>query len=96
MNREKILESAKDCVCKNREQQYGSPENNFSTIAFLWTNYLNASYPDSPNLVVSAEDVAAMMILLKVSRIASGTQKSDNWIDIAGYAACGGELSGEQ
>ena len=33
-----------------------------------------------------------MLILLKVARIKSGKKKNDNWIDIAGYAACGGEI----
>lgn len=26
--------------------------------------------------------------------IATGHDKADNWIDLAGYAACGGELEG--
>lgn len=38
------------------------------------------------------EDVAAMMALLKIARIASGHAKADNWVDLAGYAACGGEI----
>lgn len=38
------------------------------------------------------EDVAVMMILLKIARVAGGHGKSDNWVDIAGYAACGGEV----
>ena len=33
-----------------------------------------------------------MLILQKTARIASGHAKNDNWIDIAGYAACGGEI----
>jgi hypothetical protein len=33
-----------------------------------------------------------MMALLKVARIATGHGKADNWVDLAGYAACGGEL----
>lgn len=33
-----------------------------------------------------------MMILLKVARIGSGSRSRDNWIDVAGYAACGGEI----
>ena len=41
---------------------------------------------------LTPHDVAAMMILLKIARVAGGHGKSDNWIDIAGYAACGGEL----
>lgn len=91
--REEILERAKMCVCGDREEDYGSPENNFMTIAKLWTDYLHAEFKDF-NFILGPGDVAAMMILLKVSRIASGHGKSDNWIDIAGYAACGGELCG--
>ena len=33
-----------------------------------------------------------MMILLKVARVAGGSESIDNWVDIAGYAACGGEI----
>jgi hypothetical protein len=84
VNRESILQEAIRCVCGEREQQYGSPENNFKTIANLWSTYLNHD--------IAPMDVAAMMILLKVARVASGNSKNDNWVDIAGYAACGGEL----
>lgn len=41
---------------------------------------------------LTPQDVACMMILLKVARIKSGHHKDDNWIDIAGYAACGGGM----
>lgn len=33
-----------------------------------------------------------MMSLLKIARTATGAAKLDNWVDIAGYAACGAEL----
>lgn len=36
-----------------------------------------------------------MMCLFKIARIATGYGKADNWIDLAGYAACGGELEAE-
>lgn len=39
-------------------------------------------------------DVAIMMMFVKIARIQSGHHKDDNWVDIAGYASCGGELSG--
>ena len=42
--------------------------------------------------LVNAVDVAAMLALLKIARIASGHAKEDNWVDLAGYAACGGEI----
>lgn len=40
MNREEILKCAKICVCGDREQDYGSPENNFELIGELWASYL--------------------------------------------------------
>lgn len=78
-----ILENARKCVCGQREEDYGSPENNFQLIARFWELYLGTA--------VDVTDVANMMILLKVARNAGGS-KLDNWIDIAGYAACGGEI----
>ena len=66
------------------------------TIAKLWSQYLTARVGGNQTIInIMPDDVAAMMILLKVSRIASGNGKNDNWVDIAGYAACGGELCGQ-
>ncbi len=84
MTREEILETAIKIVTTDRDKQYGDPEDNFSTIANMWSAYLRKN--------IDAIDVAAMMILLKVARVGSGQAKDDNWIDIAGYAACGGEI----
>ena len=69
MKREDILDMAKTCVCGDREQDYGSPENNFDTIAKLWTTYLKSC--EHVHGDITSEDVAVMMILLKISRIAS-------------------------
>lgn len=96
MKREEILNQAQRCVCGDREQDYGSPENNFQTIAELWSVYLGKLPKDAngvPWLVPA--DVAAMLALLKIARIAGGGAKTDNWVDLAGYAACGGELETE-
>ncbi len=87
MKRAEILEAAKTCVCGEREQNYGKPEKNFETIAEFWTAYMGHH--------VNAKDVAAMLALLKIARIASGHAKEDNWVDLAGYAACGGEIEAE-
>lgn len=93
MTREEILNAAKQCVCHDRNNQYGSPEDNFKTIAYLWTNYLNAGNAlRGVGICLRAKDVAVMMILLKAARIATGSGSQDNWIDLAGYAACGGEI----
>ena len=84
MKRADILHTAEKCVCGQREQDYGSPENNFEIIAGFWTVYKGV--PFTPN------DVAMMMALLKVARIKSGGGTADSFVDLAGYAACGGEL----
>lgn len=94
LTRENILDTAKKCVCGDREQDYGSPENNFRTIANLWAAYLQGCGVRIDFL--EPHDVAAMLGLLKIARIASGHGKADNWVDLAGYAACGGELEGAE
>ena len=88
MTREDILTRAMTCVSGDREQDYGSPEQNFKTIALLWSVYLQRLGRG----YLEDRDVAAMLALLKIERIASGNAKADNWIDLAGYAACGGEI----
>ena len=85
MNRQEILEAAVKCVCGEREQDYGSPEDNFNRIATYWSAHLG--------MEITAEDVAVMMALLKIARIGTGTATDDSWVDLAGYAACGGELA---
>lgn len=94
MTRNEILEQARKCVCGDREQDYGSPEQNFQTIASFWEVYLKKSVSPGTDLCILPEDVAAMLALLKIARISSGHAKDDNWIDLAGYAACGGEIQG--
>ena len=42
----------------------------------------------------SAKDVAMMLALLKVARIKTGV-KGDSYVDLAGYAACAGEIATE-
>lgn len=93
MTREQFLDDAKKCVCTDREEQYGAPEDNFVTIAEFWNDYLEARYPEIEySSVIEAEDVAVMMALLKIARISTGKPKVDNWVDLIGYAACGGEI----
>ena len=86
MNRPEILDTAKKCVCGQREQDYGSPENNFERIADLWNAYLGAK-------TVDAVDVAMLLALLKVARIKTGRGTEDSFVDLAGYAACAGEIA---
>lgn len=68
-----------------RQENYGSPEDNFRRIADLWTDYLNRG--------IEPHDVAIMMILMKAARLMNNPSHLDSWIDIAGYAANGCELT---
>lgn len=87
-----LLDMAKAVVCGEREKQYGSPEDSFRAIADYWTVYLHQTGNLPEHRELTSEDAAIMMILLKIARQA-GRGKLDNWIDIAGYAACGAEIA---
>ena len=84
MTRLDTLKAAAECVCGSREEDYGSPEDNFAVIAALWTAYTGTA--------VTPKDVAMMMALLKIARAKAGS-KPDTYVDLAGYAACGAEIS---
>jgi len=92
MTRRECLEKAIAAVGgTDGEHNYGNgkPENNFQTIAGLWSTYVNAAY--SKDVEFTAKDVSMMMILLKVARAASNN-KEDTLVDLAGYAACACEM----
>lgn len=88
MNRSEILDTAKSIVNGAREEQYGKAEDNFSRIGGLWSVYLEKE--------ITAEDVAIMMCLFKIGRVVTGAGTDDSYIDLAGYAACAGELRAER
>lgn len=85
MTRSEILRAAEKCVCGQREQDYGTPEDNFQAIASLWSAYKGTDF--------SPLDASMMMALLKIARIKTGTATEDSFVDLAGYAACGGEVA---
>ena len=85
---------AKKCVCGKRKEDYGELEDNFTAVGRFWEEYLrDKCVSGCAEISVNAEDVAAMMILLKVARIKTGNGGKDSWVDVAGYAACGGEIA---
>ena len=89
MTRKQVLRRAEECVCGQRESDYGRPEDNFETIARLWSAYLKGKS------FILPQDVAIMMCLLKIARIKAGGTE-DSYVDLAGYAACAGELAGRE
>lgn len=88
--RESVLEDAKQCVCKDRNNIYGGPEDNFSCIAKFWNTYLNNL---GNEVSLSSKDVAIMMTLFKLARlITANSYHRDSWVDAIGYLACGSEI----
>jgi len=80
-----VLDTAKGYVLKDRNTTHGEPEDNFGRIADLWASYKRVPF--------NATDVAVMMALMKVARIAQSPGHRDSWIDLAGYAACGAGIA---
>lgn len=92
MDRKECLQEALRVVSTDRQNDYGTPEKNFEVIARYWSNYLS-SVGVVTDVFIRPLDVAAMMCLLKIARIATSPTKEDNWVDLAGYAANGVEVS---
>lgn len=87
IERTRLLADATEIINGDRNVQYGEPSQDFERTALLWTVYL------SGRSVVQSHDVAAMMCLLKLSRITWSPEVRDHWVDLAGYAACGFETT---
>ena len=85
--RERLLKEAINITTSDRNAAYGNPEDNFANIAAYWSSYLTQS--TKVDIVISPQDVAHMMILMKVARLATNPTHYDSLLDIAGYAACG-------
>ena len=93
INKKELLEQAIKAV-GDRGLNYGKPEDNFDRIARLWNAHLinTGIVRDPSEALLSAADVAMMCALLKVARLQHTPDHMDSWIDLAGYAACGGEI----
>lgn len=78
-----ILEEANEAVAA-REFTHGECVENNKNIADLWSAYLG--------LPITADEVAIMMMLLKVGRTKSRKAVKDHFVDMAGYAAIAGEI----
>ena len=86
------LRIAAEAVCGERNESYGSPTDDFRTQGEMFSSYLSRT--NGANVLVTASDIAALMILVKIARQAH-RPKADNWIDAAGYAACGAQCDSE-
>ena len=57
MTRKETLERAAECVCTQREQDYGAPEDNFAFIAELRERYLRRIVPAHAESDYLREDI---------------------------------------
>jgi hypothetical protein len=85
--KETVLHEAERIIYGDREQTYGHPSKNLETIAKMWNAYLFQDINEPAEGALNAKDVAAMMILLKVARLANNQGHRDSVVDICGYAA---------
>lgn len=89
--RAQFLDEVEKLVCKDRNVTHGDAEDNFRVIADLWNVYLRNSKGDNTD-DLNNKDVAIMMCLFKISRLMTNVNNMENWLDLAGYAACGGGI----
>lgn len=83
-----ILKEAEKIIYGDREKTYGDPAKNLRAIASLWEMYLyERGVLDQNSDGLRPEDVANMMILLKVARLINDPKHRDSLVDICGYAA---------
>lgn len=85
MNRPEILDEAKQAVMTDRAATHGDLEDNFRSIAAIWSVRLGVE--------ITPAQVGIMMVDLKMTRAWDTPGHADSWVDAAGYAACGGELA---
>jgi hypothetical protein len=94
--RRELLEESIELIDGDKNRSYGAPGGDFATTAEFWQTYLNRTIAKRGNLVIEKHDVAVMMNLLKISRIAWMPDRRDSWADVGGYTGCGWECVGEE
>lgn len=82
VDRARVLEIAARTVT-DREHSYGDPSEFFERVASLWSSVLNTE--------IGANDVPLCLAAFKLARLATNPEHLDSWVDLAGYAAIGGE-----
>ena len=91
MNKNEVLDKAKGLITNDRCNEYGTPYANFSRIAKMWTILLEKVLGEGKQITPAM--VANCMVSVKQTRLIQSEGHEDSWVDIAGYAGCGGEVS---
>ena len=83
-DRKYFLDEAEKLINGPRAKEYGPAKFNHERIAKIWSVILARE--------VTAQEVVACMVGVKLARLAETIEHDDSWVDIIGYAALGGEI----
>ena len=80
MEKEDVCDVAKRLTSYDRQLDYGSPIEDFTKQAKMWSVILNTN--------VTPQQIAMCMIAVKLSRLTNSPRHRDSVADICGYARC--------
>lgn len=91
--RAELLREAEQLITGDRNETYGTPTQNFSNIAAM----LNVQFAHKlkDGVQFTGADVSQIQMITKLCRMIA-QPKRDNYVDIAGYAACGWEVQEQE
>jgi len=89
LTKEETLERAYTLVTGERNRTYGPPRKNLEITAQIWSAQL-AHVLLRP---LRPDEVAQLMVGLKLARLVESPDHADTWVDVAGYAAIGAEVA---
>lgn len=92
--RQMLLHHALEITSRDRNKAYGDPEDNFQNIADFWNTYMRQA--KSAAAVFTSQDVAHLMILMKMARLSKNPAHYDSLLDVAGYAACAADCQAHE
>lgn len=85
-----LLKQAEAIIHGARQEEYGDKLQNFTQIAMLFQGTLATKL--LPDARITPEDVALLMIQVKIARLAKSPDHLDSILDVAGYAGCFNEV----
>lgn len=88
-----ILAEAERIVSIDRAATHGDAEDSFDTIAEYWTAFLQRERIIEKGIKITSRQTGMMMALFKIARTHNNPKHRDNYVDIAGYIACSGEIA---
>lgn len=78
-----LLQEAESLINGQRKEDYGDAKACFKRIATFWSGYLSVRC----DVEITPHDVAHMMVLFKMARLAQSPEHHDSILDGIGYLA---------